>query len=260
MASAQNQYTNEMKNRFGYYATWHPGVPLKLGDYGLLKGNIFARTGNISEYGIEYNIRPDDTKTPLIHNSQGNVTITSKLSGSAAPVGSALTSADAGIIVEFSKENSTLFKANNTTTPSIENPMAVGKEVIDLFQKGTWDKHWVIITELVNAESASIIISNKSNAKIELKANANIDTKSIDIADAKFDFSSQYSQGLETEIISQEAITPLFKVMGIKTRIFQKPEFSPKPYLGLDYITPTNSAKEYKDDIYFGYISDNQRE
>lgn len=64
MASAQGQYTNEMKKKFGYYATWNPGVPLKLGDIGTFSDNVFTRLSNLTDRGIEFEIRPDETKTP----------------------------------------------------------------------------------------------------------------------------------------------------------------------------------------------------
>ncbi len=260
MASAQGQYTNEMKKKFGYYATWNPGVPLKLGDIGTFNDNVFTRLSNLEERGIEFEIRQDTTKTPLEHNSEGSVSVTTKLSGTVAPQGSVLTNLDAGIIVEFSKENSTLFKANNTTSPSIADSIKLGEQILELYREGKWNKNWVIITELVEAENATVIISNNSNSKIELKANANIDAPTFDIADAEFKFSTQFSKGLETKIISAEGLTPLFKVMGMKTRIFLPPIFTTKKVVAFDLVTPETAKKLYINDIYFGYISAGERE
>jgi len=260
MASAQEQYTDEMKKKFGYYATWNPGVPLKLGDIGTLNDNVFTRLSNLSDRGIEFEIREDLTKTPLEHSSEGSVSVTTKLSGTVAPQGSVLTNLDAGIIVEFSKENSTLFKANNTTSPSIKDAIKLEEQVLDLYRKGKWNKNWAIVTELVEAENATVIISNNSNSKIELKANANIDAPTFDIADAEFKFSTQFSNGLETKIISAEGLTPLFKVMGMKTRIFLPPIFKTKKVMAFDLVTPETAKTEYKDEIYFGYISREERE
>ncbi|MBK6545719.1 MAG: hypothetical protein IPG12_10680 [Saprospiraceae bacterium] len=260
MKSAQEQYTDEMKKKFGYYATWNPGVPFKIGDIGTFNDNIFTRLSNLEDLGIEFDIRTDNTKTPLEHNSQGSVSITTKLSGTVSPQGSTLSNLDAGIIVEFSKENSTLFKANNTTSPSIKDSIKLGDQIIKLYRDGKWNKKWVIITELVHAENATVIISNSSNGKIELKANANIDAPTFDIANAEFKFTTQFSRGLETKIISAEGLTPLFKVMGMKTRIFLPPIFRVQKVTAFDLVTPNTAKNEYKDDIYFAYISDDDRE
>lgn len=260
MTSAQKQYTDEMKKKFGYYATWNPGIPLKLGDIGIIKGNVFTKISDLESCGMSFEIREDKTPISLEHNSQGSITFTTKLSGTAAPQGSILASADAGVIVEFSKENSTLFKAKNTTTPSIKDTTKLGDKIIKLYNEGKWNKSWVVITELVEAENATIIISNTSNGKIELKANANIDAPKFDIADAKFDFSTQFSRGLETTIVSTAGLTPLFKVMGMKTRLFLPPVLKSKSMNAFDMITPATAKTEYKDDIYFGYISEDERE
>lgn len=249
-----------MKKKFGYYATWNPGLPLKLGDIGTFKGNVFTKISDLESLNITFDTREDSTKTPLEHNSQGGVTITMKISGTIAPQGSVLTNADAGFVVEFGKENATLFKANNTTTPSIKDTIKLGKEIVKQFEEGVWDKSWVIITEVVEAESATIIISNSSNGKMELKANANLNAPNFDIADAKFNFSPQFSRGLETKIISTEGLTPLFKVMGIKTSLFSKPIFKTNALKSFDLITPASAKAEYKGAIYFGYISEDERE
>lgn len=259
-SSAQEQYTDEMKKKFGYYATWNPGVPLMLGDIGTLKDNVFTKLSELSSFEIKFDIRKDETKTPLEHNSKGSVSITTKLSGTVAPQGSVLANADAGIIVEFSKENSTLFKANNTVSPSIKDTIKLGNQIIQLYEEGKWNKQWVIITELVEAENATIIISNSSNSKIELKANANLNAPTFDIADAKFEFSTQFSRGLETKIVSAEKLTPLFKIMGMKTRIFLPPIFRTKNVVPFDLVTPQTAKEKYKDDIYFGYIATDERE
>ncbi len=79
-------------------------------------------------------------------------------------------------------------------TPTIKDTTAIGNQVLELYKEGKWNKHWAIITELVKADSATVLISNSANGKIELKANANVNAPSIDIADAEFKFSGQFSR------------------------------------------------------------------
>lgn len=260
MKSAQKQYTNEMKRKFGYYATWNPGVPLQLGDIGTFKKNVFTRLSNIMDEGINFDTREDNTKTPLEHNSQGSVSVTTKLSGTIAPIGSVLTNMDAGIIVEFSKENATLFKANNTTSPSIKDAIKLGDEILKRYNDGKWEKDHVIITELIVAESATVIISNGANGKIELKANADIGVPSLDIANADLKLTPQFSRGLETKIVCAEGLTPLFKVMGIKTGIFKQPSFETSDSVDSDSENPGSAKDEFTEEISFGYISDKDAE
>jgi hypothetical protein len=261
MAGPQEQYTDELKSKFGYYATWLPGKPLSLGDIGVFTDNVFTRLRGLEDVGIkDCDTLPDPSAEDLEYNSRGNVSVTTKLSGTISPQGISLANADAGLVVEFGNENSILFKANQTRTPSIKDIIKLGEQVLELYEEGKWNKKWVVVTELVTAESATILISNNKNGRIELKANANIDAISIDIADAKFQFSTIFSKGLETKIMAQSGLTPLFKVMGIKTRIFLPPAFIAKGLSPLDLITPEKAKTEYKDKIYFGYIDSNENE
>jgi hypothetical protein len=257
----QEQYTHDLKKYFGYYATWNPGLPLKLGDIGLLKGDVFRKIGELGQRGITFSEQLDSTPTDLKYTSRGSVVLTTKLAGAASLPGSALAGGDAGIVVEFTKENAVLFQANQTLTHFIADTISLGETVLALFREGKWDKHWAVITELVVADAATILISNAKGAKIELKANANINAPSIDIADAQFAFSAQSSKSLETEIIARKGITPLFRIMGIKTALFQSPEFTAQGLSPLDFLTPEAAAStQNKGKISFGYLSENLRE
>lgn len=260
MKGPQEQYTDDLKRKFGYYATWHPGVPLLIGDIGVVKDNVFTRIASLEDYEIKFEVREDDTPEDMEYSSQGSVSVTTKLSGTVSPQGSTLTQVDAGLIVEFSKESSILFKANQTRTNLIKNTTAVGDQILDLYRNGKWNKHWVVITELVKAESATVLISNNSQGKIELKANANINSTRLDIADAKFEFGALFSRGLETKIIGQSGLTPLFKLKGIKTRIFLPPIFKERGIKAFDLLTAETAKNEHKEDIYFGYISEDETE
>jgi hypothetical protein len=256
MASAERQYTREMMKRFGgYYATWNPGVNLKLGDIGLLKNNVFTRISNLASLGVAFGIREDPTKLPLEYQSQGAVEVTTKVSGTAAPVGSVLANADAGVIVEFSKSHATLFRALGTSSPSIEDSIALETAILSLYGQGKWKSSWVVITELVSAESATIIISNSSSGKIELKATANVQAPSIDLADLSLGFSTQFAKGLETKIVATESLTPLFKVMGLKTKLFLSAELTTKHIAPMDLVTPDSSKSTHKGKLYLGYIT-----
>jgi hypothetical protein len=261
MKGPTEQYTDEMSRKFGYYATWTPGRQLEIGDIGTLKDNVFTKLSNLTTRDIMFEQdKPDKTGEDLDYKSQGNVTIATKLSGCAAPAESVLTNVDAGVILEFNKENSIFFRARNCKTSSIKDILSLGDNILQMYRDGEWNKHWVIITELVTAESGTVIISNSSTGKIELKANANVGAAKLDIADVKFDFSAQYSRGLETEIIASQGLTPLFKIMGIKTRFVLPPRFQLSGITALDLVTADTAAKEYKEKLYFGYVSAELRE
>jgi hypothetical protein len=255
MKGPQEQYTDEMKRKFGYMATWLPGIPLVLGDIGVVRDNAFTRIASLDDFNINFEIREDETPEDLEYSSKGSVSVTTKLSGAITPPGSSLGNLDAGFVVDFTGANSILFKANKTRTNLIKNTIKLGEEVLSLYREGRWNKKWVVITELVEAESATILISNTKNAKIELKANANIQLTKLDIADASLDLGYTSYKGLDTKVIAQSGLTPLFKVKGIHTNIFISPVFKEKGLNAFDFVTPATAADEFKDDLYFDYVS-----
>lgn len=260
MKGPQEQYTDEMKKKFGYIATWLPGTPFILGDVGIINDNVFTHVAYLKNFEIQFDTKVDETGDDIEYSSQGAVSVATKVSGTVAPQGSTLGNIDAGFIVEFGNENSILFKANQIKTNLIEDTAKLGDQILSLYKEGKWNKHWVVITELVLAESATILISNSKNAKIELKANANIDAKKLDIADAKFDFGATFSKGLDTKILAQSGLTPLFKIMALKSRIFLPPVFKSRGIQAFDLVTPETAKNEYSKDLYFGYVTDNERE
>lgn len=255
MNGPAEQYTKELSRKFGYRATWLPGSPLSLGDIGTLDGAIFNRRGNLRDKNINFEIVNDATGDDLEYMSSGGVDISTKLAGKTAPEGSALGTIDAGVIVNFSKEKAIFFKALNTKNSFIKDITKVGDDVVNLFKNGHWEKEYVVITELITAESATILISNSNNGKVELKANANIAATKIDIADAEFDWDTKFSRGMETKIISQAGNTPLFKLQGIKKGLFEKPKFRMRGAVENEDSTATSKQSDH-DSVEFGFVDE----
>ena len=245
------KYTREMKEQFGYLATWLPNTRLSLGDIGILRDNQFTKISNLSDHGIGFEIEEDEIKAVIEYSSKGAVSLTSKASGTVAPQGSVLGETDAGILVEFSRENAILFKANGTMSPCIKNQISLGKEIISLYEKGKWDKDWAVITEKVDADSTTIIISSSSKGKIELKATGSIKAAKLDIADINLGFELSFSKDLSTSIIAEGSLTPLFKASRLKSSIFNPIKFELSKVRPMDLMTP-EKAKANKDLLSFG--------
>jgi len=256
----KKQYIAEMHNKMGYFATWLPTVDLKLGDIGIMKGGIirrgneFERKSTLKKQGINFEIRPDKTPGNLEYLSAENATIAFKVEGSLPPEGCTLTKADAGAIIEFGDKAGVVFKANKVLNPSIEDPNALGKEILKRYNKGEWEEDWVVITEVAQSNSATIIISSGKGGKIELKATGKINAANIDIADVNANFQIAYSKNIHTKITAQEGLTPLFKAQGIKKIIIGAPTFKGLYYIGGESPTSEIPEKIEKEVPVFGNI------
>ena len=236
MKPIYQQYAKEIKKHLRYHATWEPGTPLKLGDFGVVEDGVFTYMANVGDYGITFDVRNDNTKNSFDYSSGNSVIVTAKLAGEIAPKGSVLKEVDAGFIVEFSKENAFLFKLNRTKAILVENKKKLGDEFIKCYKKENWNEKLIVITELIEAESGTILISSGNESKIELKANAGIGIPGLDIADADLQLSILNDKNVTIKIIAEQGLTPLFNAMGVRKGISSSPK--------IRYIAPRKAVPD----------------
>ena len=255
MAKAWDQYTKEMFEKFGYMATWTPGVQLELGDVGFIKDRLFTRTTSLQNLGINFKVREDKTEETQKHASSGSVSIVFKAAGKAPALGSVLTQAEAGFTIDFKKNKATVYEAAGCVAPMIDDLVAVGKRILELYQKGEWNKDWVVVTELVQARSGTVLISNSSSAKVELSAKGTV-VGMPSLADLSAEFQLAFSKDMTTVLISQTGLTPLFKARGVKSN-------GPIGPLGFaNVISGNRNALDFRtlnqalrsEDLYFGEV------
>jgi hypothetical protein len=256
MAKAWEQYAKEMFEKFGYLATWTPGVQLELGDVGVVKDRLFTRITSLKNLGIDFKTREDKTEETQKHSSSGSVSITFKAAGKAPALGSVLTQAEAGFSIEFKKSKATVYEAVGCVAPMIDDQLAVGKKVLEMYQQGNWNKDWAVITELVQARSATVLISNSSSAKIELSAGGTFSGGAASLADVNAQLQVAFSKDMMTTLVSQAGLTPLFKARGVKSNGPIGPFDKAAPLGGglnaLDFLALGDSFRS--EDLYFGEV------
>lgn len=234
------QYLKEINNRFQYRATWEPNKTLAIGDVGILEKGIFSLRSSLTKENIPLEVRTDESEGSMKYSSEGAVEINTKLQGQASPPQSSLAQGDAGVMIHFKKQDAVVFQINGSRTHQIENTGEIEREVLKRFRENTWPKNWVIITELVEAKEATILISNSKDSSIELKANAQVQAPSdLDIADAQLQFAIVAKRDISTEIVAKEGITPLYRASGIKKPLLGDPSLGTKDLFGevLDEIS-----------------------
>jgi hypothetical protein len=219
MASPMRSYLQQMNKKFGYHANWEPHRKLKPGMIGkLFKGQFIIFT-NLEDENINQIIETQDGKGEIEYSSKGKIEITTKLKGQAKPPESAkLGEADAGVIITFGNTNSVVFKAYGTKNHVIVNLKDIEKDFVAKVNSGDLDNDYVIITEIVEAETASVIVSKSKNAKIEIKANVDTEIQEIDIADASLELSVVGQRDIDTKVIARSQVQVLYKAMRIKTK------------------------------------------
>lgn len=216
MTNPSRRYLAHMHTQTKYRATWDPTKRLSIGAIGKLEQGVLSLYTSLDKESIPVEIAKGNLGAAMDYSSHEQVTIITKLSGSIPLDGSVLGQADAGFSFSFKSDNSIVFQTSNHRVHQLVNLAQIEHQVLEKYNNGNWDKDWVIITELVETDAATIIISNSSNGSLELKANRNVNGP-ISLTDAGLGLSVAREQGSTLKYIAQNSLTPLYRVMGLKS-------------------------------------------
>lgn len=211
--SVLEQYMNEMHDSFHCFATWFPGIPLQIGDIGELKHNEFTYVSNLQNKGVDFTVRTDPSTGGLEHRSGGSVTMETKRVGEAAIPQFNIYYGDAGVIIRFGSKKGVVFEADGVKHLFIEDVSSVDSAIAEAHKRGEWNNKWVVISDLVIADSATILIAQGKGATVALKATSDVTNVSLANLDANFEMT--YANNMNTAILCRTGLTPLFKVRGI---------------------------------------------
>ncbi|MDC6365743.1 MULTISPECIES: hypothetical protein [Flavobacteriaceae] len=223
-------YANTVKrNQRILYGVWEPGFPVQLGDYGVMKGNIFTQLGNISEFeelkNFGLKIRKDDTQDEKTFTSKKGVQFELGSKADATVNG---IEGNASIEIKFSKENAVFFNGAECVFELIENKYQLGQELLKIHKKSKerWRKEFVVVTDRVLTKRALILVSTSSDFSIKLEADAEVPV--IDLAEASLGLKISKQQSTGYKVITEEGITPLIGLSKIKKPfLFMDKEFKP---------------------------------
>jgi hypothetical protein len=217
MTAARDLYTREMHKKFGYFATWAPTVPLRLGDIGVLRKHDFRRVTTLAEKSIPFQVRRDASPSDLQYTSSNGVSFHFKVAGDAPVPGSTLRPTDAGVSIHFQRANAIVFQALECRASSILDQEGLGKALMARVASGEreWE-HYVVLTEIIEAKGATILISSGGGAVIDLAATAGVGYPRIADVDAHIQI--VHCSNLATKVVAAARITPLFKACALKRR------------------------------------------
>jgi len=206
MNSIANIYTETINKNFPYqFANWEPGKPVRLGDYGYLKNNVFIYMGNIEDIGISFEIRKDKGLDNRKFKSSG-INIKKINIGASANINSVV-NVKAKLEISFTKENSVFFNAINCTTDMIRSKPKLGKDILNEYKNGEWNIDYVVITDIMKSEATTIVISEEKNSSILFEAIG--DVSQIDLADVNLGLNSIEENNISYQIATKSGLTPL---------------------------------------------------
>jgi hypothetical protein len=220
-------YSESVHSNLRMYAAWPIDTPLGLGDFGTLDGHLFQRLGNIKDqYSIQIKSLSSKSSVHYDYRSADTVETTMYAKGD-MKLGGQIPLAKAGLEINFSGENAVFFDAAGCNISTIENKDNVFNEITKLYRKGKWDKKHTLITDIIRAESAMVLISKSKDASIFLEAESPEITV-IELAKASIGLRCKSEKNIGLNFISTQETTPLIKLGRIKdiTWPWQDPIFN----------------------------------
>lgn len=215
-----DQYLAEIHDGLGYYATWNPNLPLKIGDIGTVDHNRFHRASNLKHIGIDFKTCQNQASNDMLYASANAVDIYSKAAGKIDIIKQLLGGVDADFAIHFKRENAVYLTLGNCQTHYIEDQYALAKGIEKKHDVLEWDPDWTVITELITANNGLVAISGSKEACIgfNLAGDTTIPYVDLNVANAKVGLQLVGGHELFFKSCTCERITPLFQLSRLQSQ------------------------------------------
>lgn len=155
----------------GLFANWIPDNVVSVGDFGRLKDGGFERCGSLSDYGIVIDAKPAkaDGKNEFEYKDKIEISVNALAEAGLTPQ----QGAKVGISVRG--KGAFLYHLSDVAQIRPVNQRVFEEDVARalLDPKLRWEDGFVLVTEIQHAGKATIIASDGTDGKLELKTNFN---------------------------------------------------------------------------------------
>lgn len=258
-------YSKGIKRKLeNYWAAWLPGTRFAIGDIGTLNGYLFEKVGTLDELNLKYYAETDNDPSPLDITSESGVAVSFKAAGETNSSFAHVGAAEAGLKIEFGSQGAFILQAPETFDSEMGDRLNLRRQIIGAFNKGIWEKDWLVITRLVKATSATVLISKSSNAALELTAKANLSGAVAALGTANAGITVKHQQGDTVSMIGGRNVTPLFQLSRLKTSFFAAPKFETRSLRANDpslaELTPSRARgdRAIQDSLLFETLTDDE--
>jgi len=222
-----HRYTDEIHEQLGYWATWLPGKRIRLGDCGPIRDREFKVERNLKDFGIPFKKAPSGAPgNNIVHSSAAGVEWEFQAAGGVAHI-EGVPPGKAGVAVRFSRANAIVLVVHEPRESQIADIYALREALLERTLDGEFPESYAVVTSVVDAGSTTVLISNSGEGLFSASAEADLAAGPVDLANAKLALQRVSWRGLETEVVAEHGLTPLFQLAGFKKggRFRGKPDF-----------------------------------
>lgn len=258
-------YSKGIKRKLeNYWAAWLPGTHFAIGDVGILNGYVFEKVTTLGQLKLKHYAETDADPSPLDISSESDVAVSFKAAGETNPALSHVAAAEAGLKVDFGAQGAFILQAPEMFASDMGDRLNLRRQIVGAFNKGVWEKEWLVITRLLKATSATVLISKSSHASLEIAARGQLSgvVAALGVADAGI--TVKYQRGDTLSMIGAKNVTPLFQLSRLKTSFFSEPKLVTKALRASDpslvELTPSRvqSDRAIEESLVFETLTDDE--
>jgi len=221
--SVAQRYTNEIKERYKYLATWYPGTQVGPGTVGrFLQGRLFNPESTLEGLGIGVTVAQDRSKTQWSHQSAKGFEYGIKLRGKAAVMAPHIPINEAGIGMRFGRSCAIFFQLGGVTVHRIEDQISMAREMVRRANAKQWESDWIVVVEVIQAERAVILVSQSDHGSAEFSLGADVGVAGLKALTADANVSFTHDSELATQVFGDQ-MTPLFRAVRVHRKFFVGP-------------------------------------
>jgi hypothetical protein len=265
MTELVDLYTKGIKRKLkNHWAAWLPGTHVAIGDIGTLNGCVFEKVGTLDELKLKHYAETDADPSPLSLSSESGVEVSFKAAGETNPSFQHIGAAEAGLKIDFGAQGAFVLEAPETFVSEIGDRLNLRRQIVSAFNKGVWEKDWLVITRVLKATTATVLISKSSNASLELTGKANLSGAVAALGAADAGITIRHRQGDTLGMIGGVNVTPVFQLSRLKTGFFSAPKLVTKSFRAsdpsLDELTPerVRSDRAVEESLAFATLTDDE--
>jgi hypothetical protein len=253
--SVAGTYCQDLSRKLRLLATWPPGSPMTVGRVGRFLGDkVFDPETSLGSYGILVNVEDDPAGSAVLSYTSAGVNEFKIAAGGKVPdLISGVVDAEARLTISFGRENGIVFRASGLRYRTMQDQPQMARKVAYLLKRGEWGRDWHIVTQVVEAESASILISQTSSAEMELALGASAAVGSIELLGAELKPRVVRQKEMSTIVVNEGGLVPLFKAKRVKRTLFGnvklKAGFGPADIPNIENLDDDDLERELFDEV-----------
>jgi hypothetical protein len=132
--------------------------------------------------------------------------------------------AEATLSLSFTRSAGFVLAYNAATRSRVRDAAAVRQSILASAKAGWWQEDWILVTEVIEAESATLAVATEAGSQIDLHANVAIPDgiiAGVSIADPKLGWTASSWRGSGYSSVCNRG-TPLYHCMRVRKGIFGK--------------------------------------